>query len=58
MYAEPDKIDLRQLQAMADACGVDFHWLATGRGTMLPPRTPRTAETEPPKAPSGFRHKS
>jgi len=30
------------VEAMADALGVDFHWLSTGRGTMLPPRTPPT----------------
>lgn len=39
-YATPDKIDFVVVEAIADACGVDFHWLARARGNMLPARTP------------------
>jgi transcriptional regulator with XRE-family HTH domain len=47
------------LEAIADICGVDYHWLATGRGSMLPPRTPYVHGPEPktPAPPSATRNK-
>lgn len=33
-------LSAKTLEAIADICGVDFHWLSTGRGQMLPPMTP------------------
>lgn len=36
------------IEGIADICGVDFHWLFTGRGDMLPARTPPILKTTKP----------
>lgn len=39
-FIERENPDARAIEGIADVCGVDFHWLLLGRGTMLPARTP------------------
>lgn len=40
------------IEGIADTCGVDFHWLFTGRGEMLPARTPPTLKKHTAHPPS------
>lgn len=50
-------ISIPLVEYIADLCGVDFHWLATGRGKMLPARTPPepTRKRSDPPPPSDAR---
>jgi hypothetical protein len=56
-YGEGEDPSIRLIRAIASICGVDFTWLATGEGAMLPARTPPVPEPDPktPSPPSAVR---
>lgn len=45
LRGERTRVEAARLQALAEACGVDFRWLSTGQGAML---SPSAAPSPPP----------
>jgi len=45
LRGERTRVEATRLQALAEACGVDFRWLSTGQGAML---SPADAPSPPP----------
>ncbi len=45
LRGERTRVEAARLQALAEACGVDFRWLSTGQGAML---SPADAPSPPP----------
>lgn len=57
-YGERENTSVKILDAAAEICGVDFEWLATGRGSMLPRRQPKPVMLDrTPSPPSAVRPK-
>lgn len=51
LRGERTRVEAARLQALAEACGVDFRWLSTGQGAML---SPAAAPSLPPPSVAPF----